>query len=579
MILRDACDLLPSGGIIRASSALLQMTPEIRCLQVEPEDSLEMILTVLDQQSRPVLIILPEHGIATFTTAADFAQIQHMQQENRAEVIGFVIPAHQLGIAGRYAHHYHFLFSTNAEKVLQAYVQRVKQGEIDSTQITEAEQQRICNETGEAQATRTASRPLLQGDLSLALNPITPTAEMPKETTQSVPVQPRSPSQLRSRTRLVLIAISFALLILLSATTLTAFFSDQNTALGGAPTNAGILAFSSSGQIDPTNSTGLNDQLSLDLQIQTPPTQGNNYYAWLLPDPGDDSTLPLLLGALSIQNGEARLIYQNPSHTDLLTTYSGFRVTEQSGSTTPTIPSADPATWRLTGHIPNTPNPNDPDHFSLLDHLRHLLAKDPTLQTIGLNGGLDTWLFRNTGDIFEDATAARDDWNTPSATALLRQHVIRVLDYLDGINFVQLDVPAGTPFLVDQNRGHIGLLTMVAGQNPPGYLDHVDLHLQGLANAPGHTVVQQQLAVQIDHALNAVDTYMQSIRQDARQLLPMSTTQLQQQKALSLLNDMVSNSTLAFSGQLDPTTGESTGGIAWIHQKLQGLAVIPITVH
>ncbi len=39
--------------------------------------------------------------------------------------------------------------------------------------------------------------------------------------------------------------------------------------------------------------------------------------------------------------------------------------------------------------------------YSLLDHLRHLLANDPDLVKLHLTGGLNTWAYRNTQKILQ----------------------------------------------------------------------------------------------------------------------------------------------------------------------------------
>ena len=204
---------------------------------------------------------------------------------------------------------------------------------------------------------------------------------------------------------------------------------------------------------------------------------------------------PVLLGTLHIHKGSAQLTYTSPTHTNVLATYSRFLVTEQAANEEPIIPSLDPATWRYAGNIADTPTPGDANHYSLLSHLRHLLAKDPTLEGIGLSGGLDIWLYRNTGKILEWSSAARDDWAGGQASlALMRRQIERVLDYLDGAAFVWRDVPPDTPWLVDPQAGHIGLLELEQGQNPPGYLAHIDFHLVGYANSPGVTTDQKGLA-------------------------------------------------------------------------------------
>jgi len=274
----------------------------------------------------------------------------------------------------------------------------------------------------------------------------------------------------------------------------------------------------SSGQLNPTSSEGLNDMVHLDLAGLTPPAPDKSDYAWLLPDTSQNEQQPVLLGTLHILKGSAQLTYTSPTHTNLLATYSRFLVTEQTANEAPIIPSLDPATWRYIGNIPDTPTPGDANHYSLLSHLRHLLAKDPTLEVIGLSGGLDIWLYRNTGKILEWSSAARDDWaGGQSALALMRRQIDRVLDYLDGEAFVWRDVPPDTPWLVDPQAGRIGLLEFEQGQNPPGYLAHIDFHLVGYTNSPGVTPDQKRLANKIDGMLIAVTALLWKVHGEAAQ--------------------------------------------------------------
>jgi hypothetical protein len=365
-----------------------------------------------------------------------------------------------------------------------------------------------------------------------------------------------------------------AILVLSGALLLIALASGP--LLISPPPTVGNLTFSSSGQLDPASSRGLNDIVTLDLHALASPQAGKSYYAWLEGDTAQQEIQPLLLGELTVRAGTAHMTYSDPGHTNLLATFSRLLVTQEAGGAVPITPSLDPADWRYVGSVPNLPTPGDPQHYSLLDHLRHLLAKDPTIESIGLSGGLDIWLYRNTGKVLEWASAARDDWTAGDATAQLRSQVIRVLDYLDGSSYVWHDVPPGTPLLVDAKSGRIGLLEFIQTQIPPGYLAHVNIHLLGLINSPGATPEQKRLAARIASAINAVAASMQRIRQDAIQLVHMTDTQLRQSGALSLLNDMESTANVAYVGQFNPVTSRLTGGIIWIHDNLQELTSIPI---
>src|SRR5439155_8696228 len=91
----------------------------------------------------------------------------------------------------------------------------------------------------------------------------------------------------------------------------------------------------------------------------------------------------------------------DPEHTDQLTSNSRFLITKDNEATPPTGPSLDPSAWRYYAEFSQRTNSLDPKKYSLYDHIRHLLAEDPKLKPLGLTGGLDIWLFRNTQKILE----------------------------------------------------------------------------------------------------------------------------------------------------------------------------------
>src|SRR5579859_2868044 len=324
-----------------------------------------------------------------------------------------------------------------------------------------------------------------------------------------------------------------------------------------ANTVVGHIFFMSSGQVNENTSQGIADEVELDLSPITSPAAGKSYYAWLLnDDPAEGKAL--LLGPLPVSHGTAHLHFAGDlQHTNLLAVTDRLLVTEEDAGTPPTLPSLDSSTWRYEAQIPQTPNPSDTiHHFSQLSHLRHLLAADPTLELLGMPGGLDIWLFRNVQKVLEWSGSARDDW-TNHGTDLMHRQLIRILDYLDGLSYVQTDVPPGTPVLVNTRIARVSLLEFdVQQQEPPGLLYHIGLHLHGLIGSPGTTAEQKQLALQIDTAINKVSALLQQVRQDARQLVKMNGAQLLQPASLSLLDDMVKQAQDAFVGQFDPTTGE-----------------------
>lgn len=345
-----------------------------------------------------------------------------------------------------------------------------------------------------------------------------------------------------------------------------------------ANTIAGHVYFSSSGQVSLTSNQGIADQLDLALAHVPAPAPGKSYYAWLINDATAESNT-LLLGQLTVNNGTVRFHYPgDQNHTNLLGMADRLLITEENTNPPPTVPSLDNSTWRYSAAISRTPNPSDTvHHYSELDHLRHLLAADPTMDKLGLPGGLDIWLFRDMQQVFEWTGSARDNW-FGQGTGMMQRQLIRILDALDGTVYVQQDVPPGTPFLADPHIAQVPLLEFGSpGQEPPALLYHIGIHLQGLVESPGVTPEQKQLAIQIDNALSDVQARLEQVRQDAKQLIKMDATQLTTQQALSLLNDMDKQMQDAFVGQYNEANGAITGGVTQIHYTILQLATLNVT--
>src|SRR6266702_2552582 len=333
-----------------------------------------------------------------------------------------------------------------------------------------------------------------------------------------------------------------------------------------------------SGQVNEQSSQGINDELQIDLHNLSNPASGKAFYAWLLSDKKVTEASSILLSKLTVTNGGVQFHYTGDAqHSNLLASYSRFLITEEDANPTPIAPSVDRNTWRYYSELAQTVNPVD--NFSLLDHLRHLLAKDPDLEPLHLPGGLDIWLFRNTQKIMQFSGSAKDCYQN-NQTNCLRKNVIRILDYLDGKTFVQTDVPPGTPNLVDPRLGSVALLEFdPQNQNPPGYLYHINKHLQGIIQAPGATQNQRQITTQIDKAINQVTSWLQQVRTDAKKLMNTPDNQLLSQKSLSLLNDMDTQAGYAYSGQLDPATNQTQGGVLQIHHNIERLAIFNVTAY
>ena len=380
-----------------------------------------------------------------------------------------------------------------------------------------------------------------------------------------------------------------ALLVLLVASlgTFGALFLSSHTTPIAPGQVVGRAFFANSGQFNPGSPQGLNDELQLDLSQLPDPSPAKRYYAWLLSDSNQSEAAPILLGRLPVDHGQVHFLYQGTQqHTNLLAFISRFLITEDDAQAPTGNPLIDTGTWRYYAEIPQLPVPGDKLHFSMLDHLRHLLVESPELTVRGLHGGLAFWFARNTATISELASGARDDWHSQD-TAAVRDQLIRILDYLDGASFVHTDVPPGTPLLADPRATQVALLGPVP-QNPdapgytysdeasPGYVYLISIHMEGAIESPQTTPEQRKLAIAINAGIDDVKRLFERMQQGGRQLLAMSNTQLLQTSSLSLLNDLATQAQGAYTGRLDPATGQSNGGALWIYGNLQRLATFEV---
>lgn len=404
--------------------------------------------------------------------------------------------------------------------------------------------------------------------------PVNATQAPLTETTPPVLSPPSTPAFWQRRgLRLALVILIICVLI--GSGLGTFFLLTQHSAATPVVTAVvGKAFFVSSGQMNLTTNQGINDEFQVNLQNIPAPQSGKSYYAWLLPDTKQAEAAPLLLGKVAANHGVIHFFYGGDNqHTNLLATNSRFLITEEDANVTPSVPSPDLSTWRYYAALPQTPAPGQT--YSLLDHLRHLLATDPTLEAHHLHGGLNIWTYRNTQSLLERAVSARDAWNAKDFTAVHRQ-VVAILDYLDGEKLVHQDVPPGTPILADQRSVQVGLLQLKADQNPSGYFYHLALHLNGVLASPGATQDQRNLATQINTGVNNVTGWLQQLRQDAVQLVHMSDTQLARQSSLEKLNDMVTQANNAYMGRNDPSTGQQQIGVSQIYRDIQLMATFEI---
>jgi hypothetical protein len=389
----------------------------------------------------------------------------------------------------------------------------------------------------------------------------------------------------KAQTRTLVIISMITLIAILGASFGAMQLSQQHSMSTNG--TVGRAFFLNSGQLNENTTQGINDELQIDLSHLPDPASGKSYYAWLLGDVSQTETAPLLLGKLSVTQGHAHFLYMGDSqHTNLLTFASRLLINEDNANDPASDPLLNQSSWRYYAIIAQTPNPADKLHFSMLDHLRHLLVESPELAVRGLHGGLAFWFARETSAVSDSAHGLARDWQNQDA-ATLHSQVIRILDYLDGPAYIKPDVPAGTPFLADAQTAQVALLgpapqeTYAPGyvyQNepPPGYIYLLQTHLNGALLAPEATADQHQLAIQINGEIDTARQALNRIYEDAKQLLHMTNAQLLQASALTLLDDLATQAQYAFTGQSDPSTGTARGGALWIYNNLQRLATFVV---
>ncbi len=399
----------------------------------------------------------------------------------------------------------------------------------------------------------------------------------PSDTPPS-PSSLRPPAWKRQKTRGALVALVILVLVGSGLGAFLLFAQRTMVATVSANPIVGHAYFMSSGQVNQATNQGSNDELQVDLQNISDPHAGKSYYAWLLPDKSQSESPAILLGKIPVNHGVVHFFYAGDSyHTNLLGITSRFLITEEDADVTPSLPSPDLTAWRYYAELPQTRAAGNT--YSLLDHLRHLLASDPTLEALHLPGGLNLWTFRNTQKLLEWAGSARDEWSSKDFVSMHRQ-IVSILDYLDGEALVQQDVPPGTPILADRQIAQVGLLELdPARQNPPGYLYHIVLHVNGVLGSPGATQDQRRLATQIDTAMNSVKAELEQMRHDAVQLVAMSDAQLALPSSLALLDDMATQANNAYMGHNDPASGQFQMGVSQISQNVQRLATFEVKLY
>lgn len=584
----------------------LSDTGDFCVLYIEPEDDKTTVFELVSEQKKPVVILLsPPSGAQSkprvFQRPEDFSDLKHLRRQHDLTLF-FVITGNE------------YLRQLAARNGFATYVSIDALGEALEEGHSSLTRQRANAKNAPTIASPISPLPAMSPTLTAkpAVNisvrrtvPLAPAhqspeprplqhtehPQQPRHTTDpgtfAAPTLPLSPPAARRRRRRgsrgALTALVLLSLFVLAGGGLGYFLlyahgSTPTSAVVAAPKILGQLNFLSSEQVSETSNQGLNDEVELAMHNIQPPAPGNSFYAWLLGDQNQGDSMVIFLGKLTLDQGNARLLYTGDAqHTNLLAITSRFLVTEESAAVTPVGPSPDYNAWRYYGEIPQTPDPQDANHFSFLDHLRHLLASDPLLNQLELPGGLCNWFYRNTDKLLEWTVSARDRWDEVRDTAFAVRQTLRALAYLDGLSFVVQDLPPGMSLPDTPHIASVGLINVHgANQTPPSYIAHILHHLNGLINAPGSTAATRQQAAQIIDAMSNAQQWLQKLHDDAKQFVSMTDAQLTQPAALALLNDMVQQANLAYSGQIDAVTGVMHQGVIWIHAQAQALATLDV---
>jgi hypothetical protein len=554
-------------------------------LYIEPDDEKTALFHVIASQQKPIIIILMEHT-RLFQRPDDYAALKHAKRQVGVSIAFVTMHREHLAqLASRYG----FPAYTSMDALADA----ISKGRLG--------RQRILNRT--TRPLREMSPSPVHPRRTMPLLPLEEVAEQPTmplpppvappkpKVSAALPKISASPGPNRASSRPLVTGpvaakrparkrLSTALIMLVLIALLLAGLGGvlvlSRTSLSATTGLAGHVSFLSSGQVSENSSQGIDDQVVIDLDAVPPPAPSKSYYAWLLADKNQTDMRTVALGTLPVVDGHAHLFYKGDAqHTNLLLITSRFLVTEEDAAMPPVAPSPDPSTWCYYGEFAQIVPKGQP--YSYLDHLRHLLAADPTLEQLGLSGGLNNWFYQNTSKIWEWTSSTREQWEETKDTAFLRRQTIRTLTYLDGLSFVHQDLPPQTPMLVNERLASVGLLPIGGpNQEPVSYVTHITRHLNGLLQSGQTTPALRTQVGDIMTALGNVQFWLAQVRQDALHIMKMNDQQLLQPDTLTIINDMIDNATYAYAGQVDPNTGQMHQGVSWIHTNMQELATLNI---
>ena len=407
------------------------------------------------------------------------------------------------------------------------------------------------------------------GDTPTAL-PLSSQSIIHRPTSSTLPVTfaPDAPAQVHQRKRRFFTTRIILMAVLVGASISTYAFLHKNPGVTPPISSASIgsATFLNSGQLNSQNIAFMNDGMQVHLSHVPNPAPGQRYYAWIQNQA--KTITSIFLGALQDYQGNATLSYIDTQHRNLLAYVSNFLVTEQSASTVPTYPTQNKKQWRYSAMLPQTPS--SIDHLSYLDHLRHLLVFEPTLEHSQLHYGLDFWLL-NTLQELSTATLILSNTSTLQET---RQALANLLSSLDGpCARQQLSNTPESTLLENAAMARatsISLLNCAQKTNQLGYLARIMYEVNAMLKAPGVSSQEAQHAVQISSYLNVIQENLRQMSTDALQLSRLDTVHLQ--RAQLLRNDLVSHASNVISGYFDPVTQTLQPGMKQITNEITFLA-------
>lgn len=405
-----------------------------------------------------------------------------------------------------------------------------------------------------------------------------------------LPRRSEQPPRPASRRRGWVAALCAVLLVVLVGSGLAVFrASHSNPPTQAATTTVGQAFFISTGDGNGATNQGLNDEFQVNLSNIQAPAAGKQYYAWLLPDVAQLESSARALGLVRLSGGSAMISYTDPQHANLVGLFSRFLITEESSTPAPISPSLDKTTWRYYAEIAQGTYIKDcanvtMTQLSVLCHLRHLLSGDPDLAKVNLQGGLNYWFLNNAKEMAKWAQEAQDHNNAVD----VRHKLVNILYILNGPACIQQTLQHASPVPNPENVVDDGTLPRIAAipllscsltASLPGYVMHIDNHLNALLNSPGASSNQKTLAFQINKELNTTGAWLNEVQTDAMQLVAMDDTHLAQTNAKNLRSALDTLVTEVLSGGTDAATGGQSQGVQAISLQIQGLAKMDVTAY